>query len=515
MPTLNRPNAPERLPSGAIEGVSFRPWRARGAHPSVSPPLATDFPSPISPTTVASPRKPSKQGHRRLQSEGSARLSLYQEGVSAKEGISTTTALELIAPATAQDGNSPFSRHASSGSLESGTTSSHSSMSSKARKLFTIPNLRISSNATKDGAPPRAPRKGYGWKHEISGHWLEIRIGRTRRSEGNTRSDSGSNTSTPLAKSETSVTDKTPMTQSLEVSVGSASPQTTPRIKFEDAPSPRVSPQEGLYCRAKRRLGLKRSASNSSSSTEGLSWTKTGEVLERTASMLRLISMRHSPTSASTSSSALSNPSIAAPKRQRFRSRHKRGDSSSSSVRSLLMGKAPVSTPEPREMYTGSDNKQYFNVELTDPGAPTFLPSEARRINTPPAGKHKPRGFFFDYTAPPSVDLTPFPERNATSPTSDDSRIMSDRQRRISETEWYRAKLDAIEAETLAREQFALQVPDHLPNSPLCPKHPKHKSGGTGVCPLHGRNFPSGEKSTPLVSPGSFFADGSPHKLEY
>jgi len=30
-------------------------------------------------------------------------------------------------------------------------------------------------------------------------------------------------------------------------------------------------------------------------------------------------------------------------------------------------------------------------------------------------------------------------------------------------------------------------VPDHLAGSPLCPMHPKHKTGGLGVCPYHGR----------------------------
>ena len=34
---------------------------------------------------------------------------------------------------------------------------------------------------------------------------------------------------------------------------------------------------------------------------------------------------------------------------------------------------------------------------------------------------------------------------------------------------------------------FELDVPDHLPNSPLCPLSPKHKSGGKAICPLHGR----------------------------
>lgn len=35
---------------------------------------------------------------------------------------------------------------------------------------------------------------------------------------------------------------------------------------------------------------------------------------------------------------------------------------------------------------------------------------------------------------------------------------------------------------------FELDVPDHLPGSPLCPLSPKHKSGGKAMCPLHGRS---------------------------
>lgn len=34
---------------------------------------------------------------------------------------------------------------------------------------------------------------------------------------------------------------------------------------------------------------------------------------------------------------------------------------------------------------------------------------------------------------------------------------------------------------------FEQNVPDHLPNSPLCPLSPKHTSGGKAICPLHGK----------------------------
>ncbi|KAK3111787.1 hypothetical protein LTR53_012615 [Teratosphaeriaceae sp. CCFEE 6253] len=37
---------------------------------------------------------------------------------------------------------------------------------------------------------------------------------------------------------------------------------------------------------------------------------------------------------------------------------------------------------------------------------------------------------------------------------------------------------------------FELNVPEHLPGSPLCPLSPKHKSGGKAICPIHGRRKP-------------------------
>lgn len=37
-----------------------------------------------------------------------------------------------------------------------------------------------------------------------------------------------------------------------------------------------------------------------------------------------------------------------------------------------------------------------------------------------------------------------------------------------------------------ADELLKIDVPDHLPGSPLCPLRPTHKSGGRSICPLHG-----------------------------
>ena len=38
------------------------------------------------------------------------------------------------------------------------------------------------------------------------------------------------------------------------------------------------------------------------------------------------------------------------------------------------------------------------------------------------------------------------------------------------------------------RREFEFDLPEHLPNSPMCPANEKHKSGGTGICVYHGRN---------------------------
>ncbi len=32
-----------------------------------------------------------------------------------------------------------------------------------------------------------------------------------------------------------------------------------------------------------------------------------------------------------------------------------------------------------------------------------------------------------------------------------------------------------------------LDIPEHLPSSPLCPMNPKHDGGGRSICPYHGR----------------------------
>ena len=158
----------------------------------------------------------------------------------------------------------------------------------------------------------------------------------------------------------------------------------------------------------------------------------------------------------------------------------------------MMRGKSPVTTPDPQAMYSGGDQTQYFRVELTDHGAPTFLPSEARRVNTPPISKNKARGFFFDYKPPSTEDEPSAPwkvQRTMTMTLSDETPPSdTDRPRRVSGTGWYDVQLEAIEADAGTHDSFLTEIPDHLSNSPFCPRHPKNKSKGRGICPMHGRN---------------------------
>ena len=140
-------------------------------------------------------------------------------------------------------------------------------------------------------------------------------------------------------------------------------------------------------------------------------------------------------------------------------------------------------TPDDEALYWGSDGNRYLKVDITNPNGPTYLPSEAKRVQTPPlkevGGQHKRRGFFFDYHT--GDDTRPSsPRVFSPKPTG---RMLNSKNKK----DWYEALEAALEVEDNIR-QPEVDVPDHLPTSPLCPRHPKHKLRGRGVCPMHGRN---------------------------
>ena len=244
----------------------------------------------------------------------------------------------------------------------------------------------------------------------------------------------------------------------------------------------------GLYRRTMLRLGVTSKQAVTKRPQLEISPTRsfTGQILDRASTILRRVpDKRRTPTSSDGSNKSTTGSS--APRS--FLWPLRRVHSNSSSLRDALMGEVPLGTPTTpgsELMYMGSDKRQYFRVDISAPGAPTYLPSEARRIGTPPLNEQdgKARGFFFSY------DVRDDESEVLSSDTVERARSG---RKRISDIDWFSVKLKADEARdnTMC---FEINVPEHLPSSPLCPKHPKHKSEGKGICVYHGRNRREGDE---------------------
>lgn len=88
------------------------------------------------------------------------------------------------------------------------------------------------------------------------------------------------------------------------------------------------------------------------------------------------------------------------------------------------------------------------------------------------------------------------------------SSLVSDRRHDVQAWQTQVAGFDLLQPWTqLHRSNFGINVPEHLPNSPLCPQNPRHPSGGQGICPFHGRRK-SESPSTPYqVDASAFYSD--------
>lgn len=231
--------------------------------------------------------------------------------------------------------------------------------------------------------------------------------------------------------------------------------------------------------------------------------------------------------------------------------------------------------------YKSAIGEEHYRTTLTGPGAPSFLPSEMKRVNTPPVeiaklATNRPggfKGFFFDMRSIPNDDSStesesPVPsklkrrapiilkaslqsllpkvslqklKRKASrapkepEPSKDPLAVTEFEQTPFSQRygDTRRAKMSRIRTyldETLKESvdddddgeaQWVVDVPDHLPNSPLCPLSPKHSSGGKAICPIHrrkktilaapqvGKVSQTSPKNSPtMVFEGNYFADG-------
>ncbi|OCT50979.1 hypothetical protein CLCR_08193 [Cladophialophora carrionii] len=215
-----------------------------------------------------------------------------------------------------------------------------------------------------------------------------------------------------------------------------------------------------------------------------------------------------------------------------------------SSQRYLRMGTMPTNTPDEKATYKikrspSAETEEFLEVDISVRGGTNYLPSEARRIHTPPLPEEgadgRWKGFFFDYNAPRRASSLQAPEivvedvANSGS-GSPDSVLSADLERhklipegrpklersrtknkRILTSEWadvQLAEIDLLGTETkqddmqsakegsrrlnspdvLSRnrtrimyegkevepEMFDLTIPEHLPSSPLCPRHPRY-----------------------------------------
>lgn len=229
-----------------------------------------------------------------------------------------------------------------------------------------------------------------------------------------------------------------------------------------------------------------------------------------------------------------------------------------SSQRNLRMGAAPTSTPEEQATYKikrspSAGTEEFLKVDISIRGGTSYLPSEARRIHTPPLPEEgvdgRWKGFFFDYNAPRNrgsllgsepvgigFDSGGTGRNSVDSPDVDLRRLgpgclrrielerTKSKNKRILARDWYDVKLAEvdleIEADQVAREgdrrlnspdvlskmrdrlfydgkevepeMFDLTIPEHLPSSPLCPRHPRYwrvvkgKGGQFRGCWMHG-----------------------------
>ncbi|MCJ1387366.1 accessory factor associated with RNA polymerase II [Xylographa bjoerkii] len=372
----------------------------------------------------------------------------------------------------------------------SSTGSAKSSASSRAPNTLPYRRRRLSLSTPSNDQHARGNTGGRRWKREISSHLIELRVTRKAPQDGSFPIEDLSE-STSANRNRVNVQHGYGGVEiagsTLQGSgIGTASSSSSREKKKDRISSPHKEYPEGLYCRVRRRLGLKKGQVLFPSGEKTLCEKdkETEMMLKHAAELLRDVPDHKSTLSSlSTSTSKLSIAAIHDRKRAR--------SSATSSLRNLFMSREPLPTPDSAALYTGSDNEQYFRVEMSSPEAPSFLPSEARRVGTPPlprgAGSKRPlRGFFFDFRPPKGHPDTKSPSwgaSTASGKSSDASGKTSGNSDHGYERDWFR-----VQVQTNAdRNNFELDVPDHLPNSPLCARNPKHISGGKGICPYHGR----------------------------
>ena len=475
---------PKTFPSVDADQLFTRTWALRRSH--------RDSSEEISPgTSPAASHLVSQRKTRKSDSRFSSDTS----------NSPTSHSSEFPRPSIRRNGPSsllevdtkPLKSQLSSDSIISHKSSStmKSETSTRTRETNEVREVGDLSRPRKGKRPSRKPKPGYKWYRGIGGTWREMKTRIKDLSEGDV-----DEIPTIQVSTDSTVVPKQPGYQSgadtLSNQGNLASPSSRPNLPclpsesyFAASANTLTVPKEGLYIRTKRRLGFKKPIKQSSSHQLVDKRTLTGDLLYQASRVLDERARRITTTPSASSST--SDLSIAGEFHRQPTGSWKRTSFLDSSVDDMFGERTPCSSPNPEAFYTGSDKQQYFTVEMSHPDAPSFLPSEARRVGTPPLPHSSPvncghtRGFFFDYNAPGDhgSSLSGGVQR---SPSAVKPSLADD-----GESTWFRTAVMHCKRAGW-KDEFELNVPEHLPNSPLCPRHPKHSSGGKGVCVYHGRN---------------------------
>ena len=142
-------------------------------------------------------------------------------------------------------------------------------------------------------------------------------------------------------------------------------------------------------------------------------------------------------------------------------------------------------TPPTKPKRSNSDSRSSYDFTRSQTSSSNPSHSNSNQVSSATTPSHATTfhsGTHFPNAHNPAIN--PHTTRPFTSkPSTPNGGIIS--------RQWWDGDEDTIvsraERRPITRGSFVLDIPEHLPSSPLCPMHPKHKSGGKGICPFHGR----------------------------
>jgi hypothetical protein len=144
-----------------------------------------------------------------------------------------------------------------------------------------------------------------------------------------------------------------------------------------------------------------------------------------------------------------------------------------SSQRQLRLGAAPNGTPERQATYQVGD-QVFFKVDISIWGGTSYLPSEARRIHTPPLP-----GEEVHVQGPLGPDGRRFVRKKPRGETAKGMNwTRPQHMQRALTRDWCDVQLQLLEQDAKPAQSHDVpidyDIPEHLPSSPLCPRNDRY-----------------------------------------